>query len=371
MSKKNLGEICVIGSGVIGLSCAKLLLDRGYSVTLYTANDPRTAALSPEFASLFPAASVIPHSVSSDELSRFFMDSKSYFEMLFKDHFPGVGKNTHFELFTEQRPLPEYTALMDNFMAWQDLKHTFHPSHPEIEVTHGWKFDCFFADWSLYPNALLDDVLSLGAHLVIKKITPNEVHKLPFDCIINCAGLGVVDLFEETFDLIYRGHLIQIPGAPLLTAPDGKTISYNFTPGADIYQTKNGVLQDVYCYPRRDGWVFGGSRQQGRVDKNGTWNGDSHIPPTEILDGIEVPVQILKLNQEIILHSFGMNVDGFSDKKAKLGYRYVRKIENGLRIEAEEIGDKLIIHNYGHGGSGVTLSWGSAVKVLQLIDRYA
>lgn len=371
MSKQILKKICVIGSGVIGLSCAKLLLERGYSITLFTADDPRTATLSPEFASLFPAASVIPHSVSSDGLSRIFIDSKSYFESLFKNHFPGIGKNTHFELFTEQRSLPEYASLMDDFQTWKDLKHTFYPRHPEIEITNGWKFDCFFADWSLYFDALLDDVLSQGAHLVIKRITPEEVRELPFDRIINCAGLGVVDLFEETHDLIYRGHLIQIPDAPLLTAPDGKTVSYNFTPGADIYQTQNGVMQDVYCYPRHDGWVFGGSRQQGHVDKKGNWNGDSHTSPTQSINGLEVPAQILKLNQEIIRHSFGVNADEFPQKKAKLGYRYVRKNENGIRIEAEEMDGKLIIHNYGHGGSGVTLSWGSAMKMLRLLDQYA
>ncbi|AQR62417.1 D-amino-acid oxidase [Brevundimonas sp. LM2] len=32
----------------------------------------------------------------------------------------------------------------------------------------------------------------------------------------------------------------------------------------------------------------------------------------------------------------------------------------GPRIEAETVGDKRVVHNYGHGGSGWSLSWGSA-----------
>lgn len=32
----------------------------------------------------------------------------------------------------------------------------------------------------------------------------------------------------------------------------------------------------------------------------------------------------------------------------------------GYRLEAETIGSKTVIHNYGHGGCGVTLSWGTA-----------
>jgi hypothetical protein len=47
----------------------------------------------------------------------------------------------------------------------------------------------------------------------------------------------------------------------------------------------------------------------------------------------------------------------------------VRNNENGLRIEVEEFGNKLITHNYGHGGSGVALSWGSALKVIRLLDK--
>ncbi len=37
----------------------------------------------------------------------------------------------------------------------------------------------------------------------------------------------------------------------------------------------------------------------------------------------------------------------------------------GPRIEAEMIGDALVVHNYGHGGSGWSLSWGSANLAMQ------
>ncbi len=33
----------------------------------------------------------------------------------------------------------------------------------------------------------------------------------------------------------------------------------------------------------------------------------------------------------------------------------------GPRMETEQVGDKLVVHNYGHGGSGWSLSWGSAL----------
>ncbi|MCC8538322.1 FAD-dependent oxidoreductase [Xanthomonas axonopodis pv. poinsettiicola] len=39
----------------------------------------------------------------------------------------------------------------------------------------------------------------------------------------------------------------------------------------------------------------------------------------------------------------------------------------GPRIEAERIGRKTVVHNYGHGGSGWSLSWGAAEHALRLV----
>ena len=38
----------------------------------------------------------------------------------------------------------------------------------------------------------------------------------------------------------------------------------------------------------------------------------------------------------------------------------------GPRVEVERLGDKLVVHNYGHGGSGWSLSWGSGTRALEL-----
>ncbi|HKY30017.1 MAG TPA: FAD-dependent oxidoreductase [Pyrinomonadaceae bacterium] len=39
---------------------------------------------------------------------------------------------------------------------------------------------------------------------------------------------------------------------------------------------------------------------------------------------------------------------------------------SGFVVSAERVGRKLIVHNYGHGGAGVTLSWGTASLALDL-----
>jgi hypothetical protein len=50
-----------------------------------------------------------------------------------------------------------------------------------------------------------------------------------------------------------------------------------------------------------------------------------------------------------------------------VGIRPFRK--TGVRLEAEWLKDKLIIHNYGYEGSGLTLSFGGAKEVLDILDK--
>lgn len=38
----------------------------------------------------------------------------------------------------------------------------------------------------------------------------------------------------------------------------------------------------------------------------------------------------------------------------------------GFVVRAEALGDKRLVHNYGHGGAGITLSWGSSKLAVQL-----
>jgi D-amino-acid oxidase len=46
----------------------------------------------------------------------------------------------------------------------------------------------------------------------------------------------------------------------------------------------------------------------------------------------------------------------------RVGLRPARPL---VRLEPETLGSTRVIHNYGHGGAGVTLSWGCAAQVLQ------
>jgi D-amino-acid oxidase len=49
----------------------------------------------------------------------------------------------------------------------------------------------------------------------------------------------------------------------------------------------------------------------------------------------------------------------------------VRPFRNGAyRLEAQSVSNKFFVHNYGHGGAGITLSWGCAAKVFDLVRTH-
>lgn len=358
-------KIIVIGGGVSGITTALTLQLLGHETEIITdklATDTSDRKSHPEFASLYPSASVIPHSVNSSRLKELFVSSQSVFYELRKLTFPGVTIHKHYEIFEEQKEQPDYCSWMLNLQSFDDLDPEKVPRRPGVNRLYGWAFDCIFADWTLYLPALYEFYKQSGGSITREELTSEDITEFSADVIINCSGTGAPALFDDPSDqqLLVRGHLLVKADAPIITNSDNEIISYNYTPKASVYSDAQGNACDVYCYPRKDGWVLGGSRQLGQLGQ-AEW--DQITGSNYQIDDISFPKQIIDLNDEILNTTYGESLSISDDLEPSVGYRYIRNPKDGLRLESETAGDKQVIHNYGHGGAGVTLSWGCALNI--------
>lgn len=364
-------KIAVIGGGVSGITTAITLQLFGLETTCYAkqlVGDGIEA--NPRFASQYPAASVIPHSVYTGELEQLFPASQSIFDRL---HILGdfhVTMHRHFEVFEFEKEPPAYSTNLDNFSFIREGFKEDIPQRRNAPRLDGWAFDCYVAEWPSYIHKLYNFYQQLGGHIQEKKIQQGEIAQIPADIVVNCAGLGSLELVDDPASAqLIRGHLVHVYDLPLVRNKNDQIVSYNYTPDLSVYSTA-GKSSDVYFYPIGRQWILGGSRQYGILDRDDQWQGEMY-PDDVSIDGVDVPRPIITLNREILSHSFDIIPDlSELNVRAYVGYRFIRKdTEPGLRLEAEEISDKLVVHNYGHGGAGVTLSWGCALKVLQYVKR--
>lgn len=368
MSKPN--KILIVGAGVSGLTTAITLQLYGFETQIISKQHPFIVSGSSDFSSQFPAASVIPHSIVFDNLLELFDESNQIFKQLMDYKCKGIEVHHHFELFSEATAYPDYMNSFKTFKPLDKSTNNFQLNHPTLNSNFGWHFDCLFVDWGIYYPQLLDWYINLGGELRISEVTQESLRFLPGEIIINCAELYGPNLLGESIEpIIYRGHLLHVLKNDKLRDRNGKLISYNFTPSNEVYSTENGVEQDVYLYQRSDRWIFGGSRQRGTLNADKEWKGELVIDPKIILDEKVFPKQILEINAEIIKHSFGESILDTDQIIGKIGYRYMGNKKEKLRLDSTEIENKLVINNFGHGGSGVTLSWGCAHRVLNIVNE--
>jgi D-amino-acid oxidase len=358
-------RVAVIGGGITGITSAIFLREKGYSTTLYTHLRPdevEDLSKHPEFATLYPAACIVPHTVEMPDLLEVFDTSQKIFAGLVGIAEAGVRWQTHFELSDERVVnLPSYTRVLRNCVAYQASEHKLRFDVALGEDVTGWAAEVLFAETPIYLRYLYQRFLHAGGVVMISRLEREDIFALREDIIVNCTALWSRSLFHDQNLYPTRGYLIFVDGITFPPLKDGRIFSYNYKPHNEKFE------HDVYFFPRRGargvapcGWLLGGTREEADPIRGEPWQ----FPPLTCAMMQSSPEPIYIMNGRILQTLTGIDISKYPFT-AYFGYRPSRK--GGVRLELVLERNRPIIHNYGHGGAGVALSWGCAERVARMV----
>jgi glycine/D-amino acid oxidase-like deaminating enzyme len=232
-------SFAVLGSGVMGLSVARLLQRRGGAVTIYAKDLPPNTTSNVAGGLWYPSSSYNSQKVSAAFLEQFRLAcriSNRAFQELVGDQY-GVRWVETFELEQEpaslERELPGGAELYPETRILREPKRYF--GSPYVR-----QFSTMLFEPPVYMNALLRDFYIAGGKVVVKEFrSREEIASLPEPTIFNCTGLGAKALFDDAVLIPMRGQL-----EVLLPQPE---IDYCY------------LSDDFYMFPRRDGIILGGT----------------------------------------------------------------------------------------------------------------
>jgi glycine/D-amino acid oxidase-like deaminating enzyme len=240
-------RVAVIGCGVMGLTTARLLQDRGFEATIYAKELP------PATTSNVAGGQWSPFTVFDEEaatpafrqqLERAARLSNRYFQNLVGDTY-GVRWIENYILRDipprEQQPSP----IRDLFFAAEVLPRDHHP----FAASYVSRFTTMLIEPPVFLPAITRDFLLRGGRIHVREFRePRDLFQLEEKVVVNCAGLGARALFGDA-------ELTPIKGQLAILLPQ---------PEVDYIMIKG----DYYMFPRRDGIVLGGThdRDEWRLD---------------------------------------------------------------------------------------------------------
>lgn len=306
-------EITIVGAGVSGLTTGIRLLQQGWKVRIISKE------FSPDTVSDVAAAWWYPFLVEPVEKTNQW--SIQTFNELVR-----LRDNEGVECIS-MRLGREYLEQECELPGWSfNIPHFRILNQDEIirGYEFGWELEAPVIEMNLYMPWLLSKFRTLGGSIESNEF--DSIEEVPGEFIINCSGLGARLLSNDEEVIPVRGQVVYIKQDP----------------GFGRYDQRPESL--TYTIPRRDVTVLGGTAQKG------DWDETIRIKDTEdILSKCEVFWPDLD-RQNIVGSAVGLRPSRYE-----------------LRLELEIINNKKVIHNYGHGGAGVTLSWGCADEVVKLV----
>ncbi len=361
-STKNTSRVLIIGAGVSGLTTAYCLAEAGYKVVIISKEfSPNITSNVAGALWEWPPAVCGYHSdmVSLERSKDWCMTSYDKFYELSKKEETGVFIKEVCFFFREKVADNAFHLMKMNELKDKVKGFNHSPSiiqkegiNQNIGLIDAYSHEAPMVNTDVYMEWLMEQVIGLGVEIIQDEIdhrlsSIEEELKKKYQCgfIINCSGLGSIKLANE-YMYPLRGALVRIKNTgnhfPLLN----KAYCVSF-------DEKTREQDIVFIVPRGKNLIV-----LGALAEENEW--DTSID----LENYEPIREMFRRCKELLPLLENAELD--EKEPVRVGLRPFRK--GNVRVEREE--NSNIIHNYGHGGAGVTFSWGCAKEVVSMINSH-
>ena len=302
-------DVLVVGAGVVGLTTAVRLAEAGLRVRVRAAAPPgqSTSAVAGAIWGL--------HLIDTDaRLADLGWRTLAVLREHAADPASGVRMVSGIEVAHTAATPADWTAALDDFRLCS-------PAELPDGYASGWRYTAPLADMPVYLDYLTRRLVDAGVEVEL-----GAASTLGGPLTVNCTGVGARELVPDPEVVPVRGQVVVLDN-----------------PGLHEFFTEHPGSSEhlLYILPHREHVLVGGTAEPGRVELD-----PDPDTAAAILERATAAVPLLR----------GATVRGH-----RVGLRPGRP---ALRLERD--GD--VIHNYGHGGAGVSLSWACADEVLRLIS---
>jgi D-amino-acid oxidase len=309
-------DAVVVGAGISGLTSALALRDRGLRVRIM-ADRPPTASTSSLAAAVWFPTRAGPRDRVLD------WGARTYAALADQARagVPGIVMRESLMLFREPPDRPW----------WADAVGGVRPAEPaELPpgYRHGLRFTVPLAEMPRYLPWLLDRFGAGGGQVEYRRLRRIDELADQAPVVVNCSGLGARTLVGDLSVIAVRGQVVRVtnPGVRLSVRdeehPEGR----------------------AYVHPRTHDCILGGTLEEGSWDR-----------------------RVDAATADAILRRCRDLVPALADAQVLEHVVGLRPARPAVRLElTRTTGGQRVIHNYGHGGSGITLSWGCAQDVAAL-----
>lgn len=307
-------DVVVIGAGVIGLTIAVRLGEAGRTVLVLSDREPRRTTSAAAGAMLG-----ISGTPPEDPATRWTQVATRIFDQLAEDSASGIHQ-VHGEIVTNfADEAPQWATVLPQFRELPAEEHRGFRSGMAVTLP--------FADMPTYLDYLHRRFLAAGGRFELRHV--NSLTDLAGGPpLINATGVGARELCSDTALTSTRGVHVIVENV-----------------GIDQFRmeaTADPVWTNIFPYPSHI--LLGGAA----LPEDGQSNDEAAASIVARAVGVEP-----RLANAAILGQ-------------QVGWRPTRKTS---RVERGDVAGTPCVHAYGHGGIGVTVSWGVADDVAQLVGE--